>query len=424
MSFTDLVKNNYVKQLQAKALPIIKADRDKFQQVWSIIDTYIAEVNNTKDKIIISDKYKLIGEDDSIKAIFEKSYRLYTGDPFRHANKITNLLHEQTKNKYIKLKTVYEHEELAIEYDLRIVCIIYKIQKNAAEILKPEIIDKLLYLPPEIEMIDVYKDLYTMTNDSSGFEVALFDKIAQRKESGIIGSGNCKERRKEFLEAIKISLLKDLESPLRTKDNKFVLLGPWARDWQLHGDNICAGVEKIQIVGIVKPEELRSLLQAYISSIQTATITYREQELYIPKDFRTTRYTYYMKFKDERGYTEKPFLDLFNSADFELVPYFINNGIAIAHKLFVLRFLFIDLWIVRRIKDMGLLNAETVTKKIDHLWNNILYFRALEYKEEPLFIGTYKDFNVDKKLNTLGVKIPYPYYPEIYFDSNKKYRDI
>lgn len=463
---SNLVKTGFVTNLQQKALDEIKKDRDKFALVWDTIETYCRQ-----HKIIISDKYALVGEQDTLPSIYEKNYKLYTQDPFKHANILTNLIHKNTNNKYIRLKTIYEHEELAIEYDLRIVCIIYKMQRSAMEIVIPEKIDGNHYLSPEIEIIDVYKDLYTMNNSKQAleFEEKLFKKVLERKEKGVFG-GNCKDLRKQLIESIKVALIKDwlrktktggnknnkysndnkynsnkynnnkynnnnnkngykefidessIDNPLQ--NNKYVLLGSWARNWIKQGDALCADVEKIQMVGLCTPEQLRHELQTYISEIHDVKVSFKEQELHIPKDFRTNRYTFYMKFQDERGTVEKPFLDLFNSANFELVPYYIINGIAIAHKYFLLRFLFIDLWIVRLIRQLGLLTSDILDRKIQYLWSVIEYFRNEKQEGEPQFMGRYRDFNIDKKLDRLGVKIPYPYYPEIYFESNKKYRDI
>ena len=531
MSAEELVKSGFVKDLQQKALAVIRADRDKFSLVWDVINKYCMQNN-----IIISDKYALTKEQDTLPAICEKSFKLYTPKPFQHANKITNLLHKETKNKYIRLKTVYEHEELAIEFDLRIVCSLHKLQESAYTIVHPEKINGLSYMSPELELIDIYKDLYTMNSVSSAikFEQKLFDYVKVRKEKGILG-GDCKDRRRDLIESIKIALVKnwlaqqdsysgdeaddedtdgnkgkdtdgnkgnkkdekigssdeeDYEHPTEiateydTFDNefsplieysggkksnknslsnsifnattheapyaddisdvsseggfdfvgsglldekgnpKFILIGSWARDWIKSGDAICANAEKVQLVGDASPAYLQNILQSYISQPQECPVTYREQELHIPKDFRTNRYTYYLSFQNDKGQVEKPFLDFFNSASFELVPYRIVNNIAIAHKYFILRFLFIDLWIIRIVKKLGLINAEVLNKKINHLWDNIEYFRAEDSISKLEFLGIYRDYMIDKKMNTLGVKTPYPYYPEIYFDSNKKYREI
>jgi hypothetical protein len=488
MSLTELVKSGFVQDLQNKAKEIIKEDRDSFNPVWNVIEQYTKQ-----NQLIISDKFVLTKQQDSLYSLYEKAYKIYTDQPFKHANNLTNLIHKETKNKYIRLKTIYEHEELAIEYNLRIVCTVHKLQSNIVSIVHPEKHEGQLYLSPEIELIDIYRDLYTLNNPQAAikFESALFEIVEKRKEEGILGRGSCKENQKDLVEGIKVALVKDWlynmnkkskplvmnlnsesieesnddsiekiededklggrdkrERPKHHKDRykdriynsdsesdnesdagdaetKYILIGSWVMNWYKLGEQICTNTEKVQIVGNTTPDQLKHELQAYISQINAnVQISYKTQELHIPKDFRTTRYTYYIRFQQERGTVEKPFLDFFNSASFELVPYHLHNDIRCGHKYFVLRFLFIDLWVIRIIRKLGVLNADILDKKLNYLWSVILYFRNLVSTDTPEFIGTYRDFAVDKKLNTVGVKVPYPYYPEMYFEDNKKYRDV
>jgi hypothetical protein len=312
------------------------------------------------------------------------------------------------------------------------------------------------------------------------FEKLLYEQVHARKEKGILGAyDNCKERRKDLIEAIKVSIVKDwlpsmhkhkgggLDDMLEehyddvfggidsnTSDSEasndsnesnesdtasvnslditagkekvvYVLVGAWARDWIRQGEQLCTNLEKIQLIADITPNELQHELTMYTKKITKMRITFKEQELHIPKDFRTVRYTFYMEVGSEKGIIEKPFLDLFNSANFELIPYYLVDGINIAHWYVICKFLFIDLWVVRVIKTLGLFSADILNQKIDYIWQLIEFFKDKSVDESSIkFTGTYRDFQVDKKLNNLQIKTPYPYYPEIYFDDNKKYRDV
>jgi hypothetical protein len=231
---------------------------------------------------------------------------------------------------------------------------------------------------------------------------------------------NCKEMKKELLEAIKISIVKDW----LPKQHKTILIGPWAYDWLNLQKDLCVNVEKIQLISEMDPQELLNNLQRYVYTLSKSTISLREQELHIPKDFRISRYTYYIQIKSERGIVEKPFLDLFNCAQFDVIPYQNIDGIQVGYKWVILRFLFIDLWIIKLIKKLGLLTEKILEKKIEYIWNLVKYFHDNIIDGYIEYLGVYHDYMIDKKMATLSNKRFYTYVPDMYKKINGKYRHI
>ena len=424
--YSSLLLTDYFTNLKSRAAVHIKKDRDRYETIWNSIEKYCSE-----NELIISNKYVLLDKTDDINNVYDKNYKIYTANPFRHANNLTNLIYQNTQDKsdscFTRLKTIREHEEFVIDYDTRVVCSIYKLQKHKSVepnvIIKPTKIKELYYMPAEIELIDIYHNLYNMSDSSAeDFEKQLFYQVAERKEKGILGSGTCKERKKELIEVIKVSLVKDW---LYKSKLSHVLIGAWSINWiKLGFKDICTNVEKIQIISQIEPNALLQELKRYINEITPVKITFREQELHIPKDFRTSRYTYYISIPSEKGITEKPFLDLFNSANFEVIPYSVVDKIAIGHKWVLLRFLFIDLWIIRVIKTLGLISSDILNKKIIYLWELIEFLRSHNTTLDISFLGTYKDFTVDKRMSNLQEKMFYPYYPYIYNVENGSLRVI
>ncbi len=447
MALSTILKADFMKTTFDQALPIITDDRNRYAQVWEIIEEYCK-----KHQLIISNKYVLMQKQDTLRAVYEKQYKVYTVNPLMHANNLTNLIHQRMINepnkKFIRMKTVKEQEEFMIDYDMRCIVLMYKLQKYKStepnNLIKPDYVNGLLYLPSEIELIDVYHDLYTMTkyDDNLLDEASLFQQVATRKEQGILGAASCKEKRKNVIESIKIDLVKDWlikhnkdkddndKSDDNDDDNRLVLVGPWAYDVvRLTLDKLCVNYEKIQLIGLIDPEELRGSLQAYVSKhYGPFNITMREQDLNIPKDFRTSRFTYYVSIPigGPKGTSEKPFLDLFNCANFEIIPYMEYDGLLLGNKWLVLRFLFIDLWIIRVIKTLGLLTDDILNKKLITIWNCIEYFRCDECESKiDGYIGIFRDYNIDKKIMVLNQdKRFFPYYPDIYIKDNGKYREI
>lgn len=443
-----------MQDVQDESIKYIKKDRDHYQEVWELIEEYCEH-----NKLIISNIYVLLDQSSATENIYNKTYNIYCANPLVHGNNLTNILHEKTKNiakKFTKFKTIKEHEEFTIEYDMRIVATLYKVQKYKSmsknkhpetkdpnEIIKPVDINKILYMPAEIEMIDIYHTLYDASKfdqyeTSIEMEKKLYEQYVIRREKGYLGGDkSCVERKKDLLEAIKLSIVRDW----LTKHDNLILIGTWAYNWILQGVNICTDVEKIQLIGDISHNELLSILQRYISEFTKFQISVREQELHIPKDFRTRRYTYYIHIVSEHGVVEKPFLDLFNCCNFEIIPFTkvssVNvNGISsskdkvytinVGNKYVILRFLFIDLWILRLIKNMGFISKDILDKKMDRIIAMIEKIRNKygEELQEYNFLGIFKNYDIDKKKITLQGKKFYPYIPEIYLKQNGKYRVI
>ena len=112
------------------------------------------KIYSSKNKLIVSNVYKLLDQSNTLQAIFDKSYKIYTSNPLRHANELTNEIYKQLLNddirQYTKLRTVLENEEFIIDYDMRPVVYIYKLQKHKSvepiDIIKPVAIDNIYYI--------------------------------------------------------------------------------------------------------------------------------------------------------------------------------------------------------------------------------------------------------------------------------------
>jgi hypothetical protein len=464
MALTKLINEGYLKKVSEAAIVEISKDREQFDVIYKLVYEYVKGVD-TRSTIYISDKYAIMEAQNDLLAIYEKQLILYTSNPFLHSIVLANTIHEKTRNKYVKLKTIKEHEEFAIDYQGRQLISVFKLDNyktTTHKLISAQVINGLNYFPAEIEIIDIYHQLYLMNEYSNNVsnEEKLYNQVIKRRECNMIGGfdkngkideiggfdkngkideiggfdkngkideiggfdkGNCREARKEITEHIKITLVKDF---IRKKENsnKFIVLGVWAYNWMLHGNEICANREKLQIMSILTPDEVLKTIRNYVNDILQANITMREQDLYIPKDFRTMRYTFYMTSKTKHGIVDKPFMDLFNCANFEIIPYDIKDGLQIANKWVLLRFMFIDVWIIRFIKNIGLLDANVLDQKLTFMWKIIDYFRTLDESTDAAhYTGTFISYDVAKKMDALKQKKFFPpYYPEEAINKYKK----
>lgn len=438
MSFNDILENGFLDDVQERALSVVKKDRDEFKKIFDIIDQYCI-----KNNLIISNKYDLLCYPDSIENIINMTYSIYSNNPFRHANKLANDLHKKNPNdpnrKYIRLRTISEKEIFAIDYNFRQIAVFYKIQgyqkQEPVSIIKPTVINDIMYMPAELELIDIYHVLYDPSRFSEKDiakkeEERLFKYVYRRKKRGVIGNDEnnekkcspCKEVKKQRIEAIKLKLINEW---LPDQKN-MILIGPWAYDLIKNKSmELNTNIEKIQLISDLNVDEFKLILEKYVNQLSHFSISYREQDLHIPKDIRTKRFTFYIQFPTNKGIVEKPFLDLFPVASFEVIPYYDFNKIKVGEKNVLLRFLFIDMWVIRVIESLGLLTKDILQIKFDYLWDLINYVRN-EFNTDELvnFFGVHKDPIIDKKIANLSNKYYYPYYPELYYKKEKKYREI
>ena len=174
-----------------KAAELIKVDRMRFSEVYRITEEYCK-----KNEIIISSVRDLIETEG--RDMSRSDYNLHCSYPYKHAVNLANLIHSNV-GEWVKMRTVVGHQEFIIEYDMRPLINIYSIdiQKNVKlhALIMPVKINGLLYMSPEIEIIDVYHKLYSPNNSDEWEELVktegqLYDMVLRRVKDGVFGGGD------------------------------------------------------------------------------------------------------------------------------------------------------------------------------------------------------------------------------------------
>lgn len=523
--FAPLLKTSFLPDAELAALTVVEQDRQKYAAVNTTILDYCREA-----RLILSDRNVLAGSTDDPMIIYDYRIAIYTAYPVFHANALVNMLYtglpESKARTILRVKTVRYGEELHIEYDTRIMAIIYKLQAHHGDepyaVVRPVEIGGQNYFPPEIELIDIcysqYNPARRADRDRDAEYFTTFYEQADRRRAIVKGgglrsmrkisktgaykltvkgepyvahddrdnisleideidakladdhddmhdidhdgngqvdsgeylkaktAGDCRDLRKQLVEGLKVSIVTDFIPAYNADaEEPLVLLGVWAVNFMRHGKALCANPEKVQIVGQISPEKLLAALRKYTGKFSKAPIVMRNQNLHIPKDFRTLRTTYYMAVAVDRRTVEKPFLDLFNCAEFECVPYTRVDLLCLADPWMIMRFLLVDMWIVRMIYSMDLIGADIFKKKMDELWAAFVVVHGkreareksalrgvessgVELREdlseaelyedsqesELCWTGVFRNAKVDKKIADQQSKRAIPYYPEMY----------
>ncbi len=458
--FSALLKTNFVNDLKKKAEEgRIKDYWDDFKYLFEEIEKYIGE-----NIMIISDVDMLIGE----KMLYKNKYVVYCSREHieRYANDLTNKLAQKQSSKkgnemWIQLRTGLPGKNLDITYkgiSLIVIKTLSEQNINMGIIVQP-IIRKGFYtdhtvrmMPQEIELIDVYKKLYS-PNYAEDWEKILKvepilveetgKRISTRVFAGGFNTGNINV--KTIQSHITLNVL---------NNSDFVLVGEWAIkliEMGITGNYIKYSDEKVQII---TKHPFRRTFELLKSNIKDAfpdysyEIIYKEQQLYLPDDYRTKRFTIYIQFPSTTQGTkpvrDRAFMDVFTNAMYELIPWIPSDtflkktnkkyptNVKIGNPYVLLRFLMIDLWTLRIIYAKNYITKGIFYDKIKKLWNSVLKIRdparlgGIINKAFSLenYEGVYSREDIYFKNLMHGKYRPPPYNPYSFKKKNGQYRKM
>jgi hypothetical protein len=436
--FKTLENTSYFSVIKEDAAKAILDDRKKFSDLYNIIDTYC----KNHSELIISDAKMLL---DKVDNLAFKTYDIYCENPFMHATVLTNEIYTKV-GKWVQMTTIIIHQELQIWYDTRLIATIYKLIKgkeiDLENLINPIKIYGINYMSPEIEIIDIYKRLYLPNYASEWLnllEVESFMEDLVKQRSEILGGdsicGNIARRQKTDMEDLKLLLYNNFIISQPPHDNNRILIGHWAINTAkaIHYSSLVEShVEKLQIISSNAENDIKEV-KKIIEKHTDLAITHKQHILHLPKDFRIKRYTLYLSSYSQK---EIPFMDIFNSAEFELIPFNtlklnaehskIPGDINIGNPYVLLRFAIIDIWILRVISKIGNITQKCLLAKLRSLYELINIVKHDKIKELQMafgthYIGTNIDYESAKKIEKLQYKMIPPYIP-ILAQKQGKYR--
>jgi hypothetical protein len=448
--FKDVLQTDFFQLASDKASNgIIKEDREKYAVIFDEVRKVLAN----DDKIIISDINVLLNK----KHInTQESMSIYTIYTRRTTTLITNTIHKNI-GKLVQMKEIIPIEEYEILYNMRRLISVYHIDKyknvNIPSLFNAVKIDTLYYFSPEIEIMNIYHKLYSPIQYDNWpllikKEKILYDKLLDNMIGGvscndISGKSNkgfqdinlynggakctdCKSQRKLDINNIKILLLNFLNN------ENYIMIGKWAHNL-INSKKDISNDYNIQIISENDIEHDYRNIANFLSSYTNYGIYYKKKKLYVPQDNRLYKYTLFIKYpvigKTSSG-IDKQFIDIYNCASYELIPCIPkkhDNLIINVGNLFVqLRFLLIDLWLIRLLKYLKIVGSTQFTYKNSDIYTSI---KLLKDKMPPNFkdkyIGIHYDEKIEQKIVISKKQIKKnSYYPELSITKDKKYRII
>lgn len=384
--------SNVGEQIKSAEQYVLDHDRANYSPFFETAEKFCAE-----HSVIIGDKIGtelLLGIPLS-KDSFE--WCLYTENAFALAKTLAHRL-KQTRAPhvpidYITVETNIPDKELHICVNVRRLFIVYGVERYRGKrvidlipIIKTKgyFGNQIIVPSANYQLIDICQTLYTPAKFDNWAKYAQLFKQLTSGTPIVVGGAReqCPDKRFETV------LIEDVVNP-----NGYVAIGDFAIA-ELTQCNAC----RVQfIVDAPIADVARAIMRAFAYKAGSK-ITYNEYQLCNISDFRLSKYTFYLV----SGEKQLPIADVFNSACFELVPFWQGKKIKkIANPFVLLRFCYIDLWMLIILRALG---TQGLDDKMRVIESNIARMVVLvdSTPTEKLFqmvdyYGVYTDANVAKK---------------------------
>ena len=407
--FNLLVENN----------KIIKNDRKKYKPIIDSIKMSIFD----DPLVILSDTNLLIKENNDYEIL-----SIYTTHARKIATQIANDLHKTFKT-YIQMRCIVPVESYEIIYNMRTIAKVLGVERykdvNLHVLFNTIKINDLHYFPPEIELIDIYHKLYLPNYFNEQTDLLkkadlLFDNI------NLITGGAicipCKKIKVNDINNIKIITLKFLD-----KEN-YILIGDIAYDILINNS-----IESLNVVQVISENSIEVDLHNivnYLSKYTDYKISYKKKKLFVPKDNRLCKYVFYVKIpKISKNTSDKPFLEIYNSGQYEILPYFnktydginLRIGVSYINK----RFLLIELYLYNILLQIGKMDTIIFNAHKNRILKTIKKIKKLKDPLDIKYIGVNYNEMIEQKINISENNIKKnSYYPSLSFKKNKQYQLI
>lgn len=441
---TYMFRSNY-NHLLDEADIYIRAERKQYIDVYDVADKYIADQG-----LLIGGQLAvnlIHGEDNSDNYFYE----IYTSNAFVHATKISNMITSGSPKRIVRMVTIAAYKVYHIFVDTRLIMVLYDVKvhsgTNYLRIVEP--ITKtlrgkeMLVVSPEIQLLDIYRRLY-LPSHADEWEKLL---INESKLFSMVIS------RKEQIQKLTTGAR---ETPIREKIDALMMEYVSSSNKILIGEHACEvllGVKSaanfIEVLSFSPLEEDIAEIKDKIRNITTERVQTNTRELEIMGDYRLTRTT--IKLGTD---SPKDIMYIYNSADYDLIPYNVlespKRTLWVGNPFVILRFLLVNLWIVRRVRELGLIDDKFANMRISAALDLIIELRkrllpsgallgsSAEINPEliasglPLsvfqhnrYAGVFVSEDIAFKIERTQMKERFPdYYPLEYMKKFGKYREI
>lgn len=439
-------------------------ERLRYESIYEKIEDYIVGANKLPVNKDRHDPRIIIGGAMGLNLLLNRDstnqelvYELYTEDSLHHANSLSNEIASLVKSEHKDIWITRMHSRIPnIQYeiyvDFRLMVTIYTLKSDpvkAYNLIQPVHVKsydgkrELLALSPEMHLVEVYKTL-SLPNEISQWEekineeLQLFQLLEQRVKT--IGGEITKEERTNVENALIAKFV--------VGNKNVVLLGEHALKiiYGKLNKQLQTSSPVILVISALDPDEDYNMIKKIITETlgRNIPVSKLTRSVNVMQDHRILRTT--IKIGSEAN--QKEVMYIYNSAQYDLIPFNTVTSdknseiIQIANPFVLIRFLLIDLWVVRWVKEMGKINEFFANKRVHNIISLIVELRKMmgdgkikdelfSKKDDVLnvfqrnrYIGQYVDEAISIKLNMADQKHYADYYPQGYLRKNGEYRRL
>lgn len=436
-------------------------ERLRYESVYEKIEDYIVSANRltvSKDR---NDPRIIIGGAMGLNLLLKRDsthqefvYELYTEDSLHHANSLSNEIASLVKDSWIvRMVSKIPNIQYEIWVDFRLMVKVFTLKSDpvkAYELIQPVQVKShdekrdLLVLSPEMHLIEIYKTLSLpnevgLWEEKLDEELQLFQLLKQRVKT-IGGDEMTKDERTNVENALLAKFV--------VGNKNIVLLGEHAFKiiYGKHNKQLQTSSPVILVISTADPEEDYNTIKKIITETlgRNIPVTKLTRSVNVMQDHRILRTT--IKVGSETN--QKEVMYIYNSAQYDLIPF--NTAVSeknseiiqVANPFVLIRFLLIDLWVVRWVKEMGKINEFFADKRVSNIISLIIELRNMmgdgKIKDEfyakndellnvfqrNRYIGKYVDETIAMKLSMTDQKRYADYYPQGYLRKNGEYRKL
>lgn len=383
---------NQLEYLIPSATKIAEDDREKFIRIYNIIEKHISTHNmivggNWGIKLLLNDP----------REIDDYSYELYSENAEQDAFAISNEISKHETN-FVSLKQ--ELNDYVVYVESRSMLIIHQLVEHDRGIIQPLQITYKKYkyniLPADYHLLELYRALYLPLSDNwetaIEHENQLFDMVKyeynknQRKyilggdEETQVDESTEPVESVDPVESIDSENTKKIRDGLQhdlllhlVKRKDIILVGEYAC-YLLTGKKVTANH-----LHIVATTSIAHELNSWIKSKVNLKTFVKINKIKLHSDRRLIRATVYIIV----GSAKYPVLYVYNSLEYDLIPFNIGSyqvdktsrGL-IGNPYVILRFLLIEIWIIKIIREMGGIDTKFSYGKILDLYTLIFSIRT------------------------------------------------
>jgi hypothetical protein len=322
-----------------------------------------------------------------------RRFVIYGDNITRHARAITDAI--AAVNMYTTLITTVKDRDMHIMTDGMSIVQLYGIRNDHRDAITPTIVDGIPLYPADLELIEVYHTLYDPSRHDEWTEAAALEAALVKG----LGTPDAAPQSQSQSQPRKTP-------PQESQPRKAAI--EKVRKWvSTRADAVIVmdAPNKLQVA-----VDTPNIDKGFIGALRNfaafawkgAQFVVKRHESNLSSNTRLIKWVVFVQ--------GAAVLDIFNSAQYELIPCVVIDGVRVGHRAVQCEYMLIDLWFVRVMAAMGYLQPAAAAKSSAAILAAFHSLRTREWPPIAEWFGTYDnpDIAARKKRLRSGVQ---PYRP-------------